>query len=162
MLTGTALGTDAESGQLRALLDDPAFHNLDRTLLPDSVAHAVTPVCTIRVFPDGERQMSGRGYAQAVAPLPLSPTLLARCSVVAIDPNLGQAATQAALDAAGAGCAVVAMDFEREPDVVRACRILVTSRERLLRQQEKGTRSIRSTWPGGWWKRAARPRQSSR
>jgi sugar/nucleoside kinase (ribokinase family) len=106
--------------------------------------------------------MSGPGYAQAVAPLPLSPTLLARCSVVAIDPNLGQAATQAALDAAGAGCAVVAMDFEREPDVVRACRILVASRERLLRQQEKRTRSIRSTWPGGWWKRAARPRESSR
>jgi hypothetical protein len=51
LLTGTALGTDAESGQLRALLDDPAFHNLDRTLLPDAWHTPSRPFARSAFFP---------------------------------------------------------------------------------------------------------------
>jgi sugar/nucleoside kinase (ribokinase family) len=130
-LTGTALGSDPEAATLRALLDDPAL-GLPRTLIPD-IAQAVTPVCTIRVFPNGEKQMSGRGFKDAVAPPALPAVLLAERPIVAIDPNLGQSAVQAALDAARAGCPVVAMDCEHEPQIVRACRILVTGREWLQR-----------------------------
>ncbi len=130
-LTGTALGSDPEADTLRALLDDPAV-GLPRTLIPD-IAGATTPVCTIRVFPDGEKRMSGRGFKNAVAPPPLASTLLAARPIVAVDPNLGRAAVQAALDAARAGCPVVAMDCEHEPEIVSACRLLVTSREWLQR-----------------------------
>ncbi len=133
-LTGTALGSDPEADQLRALLDDPNL-GLPRALVPD-VTDAVTPVCTIRVFPDGEKQMSGRGFKNAVAPPPLSPDLLTARPVVAVDPNLGRAAVQAALDAARAGCPVVAMDCEHEPEIVAACRILVTGREWLQRHYQ--------------------------
>lgn len=133
-LTGTALGSDPEADTLRALLDDPML-GLPRTLVPD-IAHAITPVCTIRVFPNGEKQMRGRGFKNAVAPPPLSPDLLAARPLVAVDPNLGQAAVQAALDAARAGCPVVAMDCEHEPRIVRTCRILVTSREWLQRHDK--------------------------
>lgn len=133
-LTGTALGSDPEADTLRALLDDPAL-GLPRTLIPD-IAHAVTPVCTIRVFPDGEKRMSGRGFKDAVAPPPLSPALLAARPIVTVDPNLGQAAFQAALDAARAGCPVVAMDCEHQTEVIRACRILVTGREWLQRHYQ--------------------------
>ena len=82
--------------------------------------------------------MSGRGFANAVAPPSPPPELLAARPLLAIDPNLGAAAVRVALDAARAGCAVVAMDFERVPDVVRASRVLVTSRERLLRTGIRG------------------------
>ena len=130
-LTGTALGADAEGDRLRTLLDDPRL-GLPRTLIPD-VPGAQTPVCTIRVFPDGERVMSGRGFAHAVAPPPLPPGLFAARPVFACDPNLGEPAVSACIAAADAGCPVVAMDFAHRPEVVRACRLLVTSRDVLAR-----------------------------
>lgn len=134
-LTGTALGSDPEADTLRALLDDPAV-GLPRTLIPD-IPHAVTPVCTIRVFPNGEKQMNGRGFTQAVAPSPLPADLLAARPIVAVDPNLGRAAVQFTLNAARAGCSIVAMDCEHEPAIVGACRILVSGREWLQRHHKR-------------------------
>ncbi|MBC8103792.1 MAG: carbohydrate kinase family protein [Cytophagales bacterium] len=131
LLTGTALGSDRESDRLRALLDDPVV-GLSRRRVPD-LPNAVTPVCTVRVFPDGERMMQGRGYRDALAPPPLPDTDFAACPVFAVDPNLGTPATEAALRAASRGCPVVAMDFQQVPEVVRAACLVQTSREGLAR-----------------------------
>jgi len=72
-----------------------------------------------------------------VAPSPVPPALLTTRPIVTVDPNLGQVAVQAALDAARAGCPVVAMDCEHHPQIVRACRILVTGREWLQRHYRR-------------------------
>ncbi len=131
-LTGTALGNDPEADPLRSLLDDAAL-GLPRTLVPD-MPGAVTPVCTVRVFPDGERKMGGRGFDRAVAPPPLPPSVLTARPLFAVDPNLRQPAVDAAVTAAQAGCPVVAMDFAHVPSVVGICRLLVTSRDVLRRE----------------------------
>ena len=55
LLTGTALGASPESDRLRQFLDDP-FVGLSRRRIPD-LPSAVTPVCTIRISPNGERVM---------------------------------------------------------------------------------------------------------
>ena len=136
LLTGTAIGRDPEGNRLRHLLDSSAL-GLPRTYIPDD-ANAVTPVCTVRVFPDGERHMSGRGFAEAVAPLPLPDSLLAARPLYTCDPNLGPPAVEAALNAAAAGCPVVAMDFAPIPQVVQVSRLLVTSREFLAKQGVPG------------------------
>jgi sugar/nucleoside kinase (ribokinase family) len=131
LLTGTAIGNDPESDRLRELLDTSPL-GLPRTYIPDDPA-AVTPVCTIRVFPDGERAMSGRGFREAVAPPPLPVSIFAHRPIYATCPNLGTAAVTECLRAAKAGCPVIAMDMDDLPEVVRVSRILVTSREMLNR-----------------------------
>jgi sugar/nucleoside kinase (ribokinase family) len=133
LLTGTALGSDAESDRLRHHLD---FHPLgvSRRYIPD-IPDAVTPVCTVSVFPDGERKMSGRGYAQAIAPPPLPKAVFSKRPIYVCDPNLGEAATEAALHAQRFGCLIIAMDYARTPEVVAISRILVTSREMLAKQK---------------------------
>jgi sugar/nucleoside kinase (ribokinase family) len=133
MLTGTAIGQEEEGERLRFLLDTHPL-GLPRTLIPDN-PDAVTPVCTVRVFPDGERSMNGRGFSQAVAPPPLEDSLLSSRPLWVCDPNLGQPAVTACLQAYEAGCPVIAMDFAAEPEVVRRSRILVTSAEFLQRRQ---------------------------
>jgi sugar/nucleoside kinase (ribokinase family) len=132
LLTGTAIGSDAESERLRDLLDNSPL-GLPRTFIPDD-PHAVTPVCTVRVFPDGERTMSGRGFQQAAAPPPLPDQLLTNCPIYATCPNLGTAAVEACLRAANAGCPIIAMDMEHLPEIVRVSRILVTSQETLRKR----------------------------
>jgi ribokinase len=83
--------------------------------------------------------MSGRGFAEAVAPPPLPASVLAARPIYACDPNLGLPAVESAVRAAEAGCPVVAMDFASVPEVVRVSRILVTSREFIARQGVPGT-----------------------
>lgn len=136
LLIGTTIGDDTESVLLRRLLD---FHPLGvpRDFIPDS-AEAVTPVCTVSVYPDGERKMNGRGYAQAIAPPPLPDAILQNRPVYVCDPNLRSPATEAALRAAAFGCPMVAMDFAAVPEVVAVSRILVTSREMLAKQGISG------------------------
>jgi len=115
-LAGTATGDDPEGARLRGFL---TVSGVDAP--PDLVPHrpdAVTPFCEIIVAADGERRMSGRGFAHAKAPeasavLPL----LALRPVFAVCPNLGAPAVEAALTAARAGCPVVAMDFAPEHPV---------------------------------------------
>lgn len=137
LLTGTAIGADAEGELLRILLDTHPL-GLPRAQVPDDPG-AVTPLCTIHVFPDGERKMNGRGFGQAVGPPPLPPKLLASRPLWVCDPNLGQPAIDAALSAAEAGCTLVAMDFAPVAEVVARSRILVTSVEMLSRQRIAGT-----------------------
>lgn len=129
LLTGTALGNEPEAGRLRELLDTHPL-GVSRAFVPE-IAHAITPVCTVRVFPDGERHMSGKGFSHAVSPPPLPDSVFATQPVFAVDPNLGTPAIQEALRAARFGCPVVAMDFDTCPDVVERSRIVVTSRETL-------------------------------
>lgn len=145
-LTGTAIGDDADGLRLRSLLAreaqlSPSLH----TGLVVRDPAAMTPACTIRVTPDGERYMSGKGFDRAVAP-PVEPLLdLLRRSpfrpIFAVDPNLRDAAVDAALAASHMGCPVVAMDFAHIPEVARAVRILVTSRDVLLRSRRLSTAS---------------------
>ena len=123
-LVGTAIGTDAEGERLRRLIDAAG---LSRAHIPDD-PHAVTPVCEIRIGQGGERQMQGRGFAQAVAP-PVPEALFAHMPIVAVDPNLGQSALQTALRAAECGCPVVAMDFAHVPEVVAVATLLQYSPE---------------------------------
>ncbi|WP_395144420.1 carbohydrate kinase family protein [Armatimonas sp.] len=127
-LVGTAIGRDPEGARLRELIEAAG---LSRAFIPDDPA-AVTPVCDIVVSPNGERTMSGRGFAQAIAP-PVPEALFARRPIVAVDPNLGIQATQTALAAAQAGCPLVAMDFAHQPDVVAVAEVLQCSLESLRR-----------------------------
>ncbi|MES2461735.1 MAG: carbohydrate kinase family protein [Armatimonadota bacterium] len=131
LLTGTALGPGADSDRLRRLLDDPSI-GLSRRHIPE-LPNAVTPVCTIRVTPDGERVMQGRGYAEAVAPPPLPESEFVNRPVFSACPNLGHAAVAESLRAASLGCRVVAMDFQQYPAVCRAAYLVQTSRESLTR-----------------------------
>lgn len=136
LLTGTAIGSEPEGNRLRDLLDThPLADGLPRRFIPHD-SSATTPVCTVRVFPDGERQMSGKGFAHAVAPPPLPPLLFRSRPLYVCDPNLGPSAVEAAVAAHDAGCRILAMDFAREKEVVRRSRILVTSVEMLQRQGE--------------------------
>lgn len=127
-LVGTAIGTDAEGERLRQLID---MAGLSRAHIPDDPS-AVTPVCEICIGQDGERQMQGRGFAQAVAP-PVPEALFAHKPVVAVDPNLGTSALQTALRAAALGCSVVAMDFAHVPEVAAVATLLQYSPESLRR-----------------------------
>ena len=127
-LVGTAIGHDPEGERLRTLIDAAG---LSRAYIPDS-ASAVTPVCEIRVAADGERHMQGRGFAQAVAPA-VPEALFAHQPIVAVDPNLGSSATQTAIQAASAGCRVVAMDFSHSSEVVAVATLLQESPESLRR-----------------------------
>jgi len=131
-LTGTALGSDPEADRLRHLLDTHPL-GVPREYVPN-LPEAVTPVCTVRVDVHGERHMSGRGFREAVAPTweSIEPLFVSR-PILTIDPNLGDAATETACRAASQGCPVVAMDFVHVPEVVRTCRILVTSQEWIAR-----------------------------
>lgn len=145
-LTGTAIGDDPEGRRLWALLDeddDPASAPYLSRRLVARVPAAVTPTCLIRVTPDGERFMNGKGFDRALAP-PLAPlrAVLRHRPVFAVDPNLGNPAIKAALAAAQAGCPVVAMDFAGVPEVVRVCRILVTSVEALARHKQADSLSV--------------------
>ena len=132
LLTGTALGGDAESDRLRHLLDTHPL-GLPRDFIPN-LADAVTPVCTVTVAPDGERTMRGRGYAQALAPPPLPDAILQNRPIYICDPNLGQPAIDAALRAAELCCPVIAMDFAASLSVASVSHIVVTSREMLAKQ----------------------------
>lgn len=127
-LVGTATGVDAEGLRLRQLMEE---EGLPLSGVPQD-ERAVTPCCDIRVFPDGERQMMGRGFAQAVAP-PLPRALYSGKPVVAVDPNLGESAREVARGAAAAGCPVVAMDFAHEPEIVALSQVLQVSVESLQR-----------------------------
>ena len=127
-LIGTATGTDAEGRRLRELMEAEGISQQGIPQAPD----AVTPCCEIRVFPDGERTMSGRGFAQAIAP-PLPEGLFHHQPLVAIDPNLGKSARAVALTAASRRCRVVAMDFAHDPDVVCVAQVLQISEESLRR-----------------------------
>lgn len=127
-LVGTALGADPEGHRLRMLLEAERAP----TQWISNEEHAVTPQCDIRVYPDGERTMSGRGFADAVAPA-VPRELLSFKPLVTLDPNLGSHARELALVAAAAGCAVVAMDFAHDPDVVRVAQVLQVSQESLRR-----------------------------
>lgn len=131
LLTGTALGADPEANRLRHLLDNHPL-GLPRDYIPDD-SSAVTPVCTIRVSPDGERAMRGRGFAQAVAPLPLPEEILAGRPVFAACPNLGDPAVTECLRAASFGCPVIAMDMAHLPAVAAQARIVVTSQDAFRR-----------------------------
>ena len=136
LLTGTAFGGDAESDRLRHLLDTHPL-GLPRDFVPD-LPHAVTPVCTISVAPNGERRMQGRGYAQAVAPPPLPDVILQTRPLYVCDPNLGPPAVVAAQRAAGFGCPILAMDFAPASEIIAFCRLAVTSREMLAKQRIGG------------------------
>lgn len=127
-LVGTCLGDDPEGDRLRARMDQAG---LSRQWVPNRPG-AVTPYCEIQVFPDGERRMSGKGFAQAVAP-PVPEALFATRPVVTIDPNLGEAARQTALRAHTVGCPVVAMDFAHDPEIVASATVLQVSGEALRR-----------------------------
>lgn len=127
-LVGTAIGRDPEGARLRELIEAAG---LSRAFIPND-PDAVTPVCDITVSSNGERTMSGRGFAQAIAP-PVPEALFARRPIVAVDPNLGPQATQTALAAAHAGCLLVAMDFAHQPDVVAVAEVLQCSLESLRR-----------------------------
>jgi ribokinase len=127
VLTGTALGPEPEADRLRTLLDTHPL-GLPRDHIPDD-PNAVTPSCTIRVFPDGERTMRGKGFAQAVAPAPLPDAVLSARPVFAACPNLGRPAVLETLRAASFGCPVVAMDMAHLPEVAAVARVVVTSRD---------------------------------
>ncbi|WP_395094740.1 carbohydrate kinase family protein [Armatimonas sp.] len=130
-LVGTAIGRDPEGVRLRDLIEATG---LSRAFIPDD-PDAVTPVCDIVVSPNGERTMSGRGFAQAIAP-PVPEALFTSRPIrpiVAVDPNLGLQATQTALAAAQAGCPLIAMDFAHQPDVVAVAEVLQCSLESLRR-----------------------------
>jgi sulfofructose kinase len=129
LLTGTAIGSDAEGDRLRSLLDTHPL-GLPRTFIPD-IPSAVTPVCWVKIAPDGERYMTGRGFRQAIAPSPLPEQVLANRPVFATDPNLGTPGVIEALRAARAGCPVVAMDLSHSSDIVAISRIVVESQERV-------------------------------
>ena len=131
LLAGTALGVSLESNRLRLLLHDPHF-GLPRRHIP-TLPTAVTPICTIRISPDGDRVMRGQGYAEAVAPPPLPDSVFAGRPIFAVDPNLREAAVSEALRAASFGCPMVAMDCQQHPDVCRAAYLVQTSRESLTR-----------------------------
>lgn len=135
LLAGTQRASDDEGISLGQLLNDPqtGLSRARRWELHGDTAATVTPCCNIRVTRDGERTMSGRGFGQAVAPPPLPDTILSQCSVFACDPNLGEPATRETLRAADFGCQIVAMDFFREPAIVRRAQILVTSPEAMRR-----------------------------
>ncbi|MDX1933082.1 MAG: carbohydrate kinase family protein [Capsulimonadales bacterium] len=145
LLTGTAIGADVEGDRLRQLLDHHPL-GLPRTFVPD-IPTATTPVCQVRVTPDGERYMSGRGFREAVAPPPLPEPVLATRPIFAVDPNLGEAAVLETVRAASFGCSIVAMDFGHREDIVALSRIVVESRERLLRQ---GRTDPPETLAAGW------------
>ena len=127
-LVGTAIGRDPEGDRLRTLIEAAG---LSRTYIPDD-PEALTPVCDIVVSPEGERHMSGRGFAQAIAP-PVPKALFVRRPIVAVDPNLRGSATQAAWAAAQAGCPLVAMDFAHQPEIVAVSTMLQCSSESLRR-----------------------------
>jgi sugar/nucleoside kinase (ribokinase family) len=130
VLTGTAIGGDPEGERLRALLDDPE-RGMPRSHVPDR-PDAVTPVCTISVFPDGERRMRGRGFDRAQPP-PLPTDLLASRPLVAWDPNLGAAALEMAHAAVAQGGSLIAMDAAHLPQIVGCSHIVLVSREALER-----------------------------
>ncbi|MBC8136982.1 MAG: carbohydrate kinase family protein [Fibrella sp.] len=139
-LTGTAIGDDAEGLRLRELLrNHPLAQGIDLSLVP-FVSGAVTPVCTVRVDEDGERFMSGRGFRE-VTPPELE-TILPRFAerpLFTVDPNLGNAAIEATLAAAKAGCPVVSMDCADIPEVLAVSDVAVTSREWITRAgRDKG------------------------
>jgi sugar/nucleoside kinase (ribokinase family) len=129
-LVGTTLGTDPEGVRLWQLLADTG---LSCEYVPVD-PRAVTPFCEITLAPDGERQMRGRGFAEAIAP-PLPLELLRTRPIVAVDPNLGEAAVAMARAALAAGCRLVAMDFFRPRDIVEQATLLQCSPESLRRFQ---------------------------
>ncbi|MBC7805783.1 MAG: carbohydrate kinase family protein [Akkermansiaceae bacterium] len=153
-LTGTAVGDDAEGLRLRELLQShPLAQGLDLSLLPH-VSGAVTPVCTVRVDANGERFMSGRGFAEATPPNleTILPTLVDR-PLFTVDPNLGKAAIEATLAAATAGCPIVSMDCAAIPEILAASQVAVTSHEWISRSAcgtsaEDGARRIARSGAG--------------
>lgn len=127
-LVGTSTGDDPEGRRLRERVQASGLSDRYIPYVPG----AVTPFCEITVAPDGERQMQGRGFAQAVPP-PLPTTLLSHRPLVAVDPNLGDAAVAMARAALDAGCPLILMDFFRPPEIVAAATLLQASPESLRR-----------------------------
>jgi sugar/nucleoside kinase (ribokinase family) len=134
ILTGTAVGDDAEGTQLRELLrSHPLAQGIDISLVP-FVPGAVTPVCTVRVDKNGERFMSGRGFKEVTAPelQTLLPQFADR-PLVTVDPNLGSFATELARFAARSGCFVLSMDCADVPAILDVSDVAVTSHEWVAR-----------------------------
>lgn len=127
-LVGTSTGDDPEGRRLRELIQ---ASGLSDRYIPHTPG-AITPFCEITVAPDGERQMRGRGFAQAVPP-PLPTALLSHQPLVAVDPNLGEAAIAMAIAALDAGCPLILMDFFRPGEIVAAATLLQVSPESLRR-----------------------------
>lgn len=131
VLAGTTIGADAAGEKLRALLAEPT-HCVPHWFASENKG-AETPVCTIRVFPNGERVMSGKGFARAGAPPPLEASMLQARPIFTADPHLGEAAANALRSAARARCPIVAMDWAHRHDLWNLFDVLVTSRERATR-----------------------------
>lgn len=127
-LVGTTIGTDPEGARLWQLLEQTKIEPRYLSQSPE----AVTPLCEITVAPDGERTMRGRGFDRALAPQPPA-TLFKKRPLVAVDPNLGAAATAFAKNALEFGCPLIAMDLFRPQDVVAQAQILQCSPESLRR-----------------------------
>ena len=133
-LTGTAIGDDAEGLRLQELLTNhPLAQGIDLNRVP-FVAGAVTPVCTVRVDEQGERFMSGRGFAEATPP-PLDSLVFRNESpfVFTVDPNLGYSAVEATQKAARAGCFIISMDCAEVPEILAVSEIAMTSAEWIRR-----------------------------
>ncbi len=109
LLVGNALGSGPEGERLAEMLREkglPAYA---------AAAGGTAPVCDVYVTPDAERTMFGRGFSR-MAPPPLPPYRAGEWFTA--EPNLGDAAREAARGALAAGMRVYLMDFIRDDDPV--------------------------------------------
>lgn len=123
-LLGNLIGDDEEGVLPRDLFARDA-PDIDLGLI--RTAHGgETPYCLCIATADGDRTMIGRGF-QGVETEPLDPALAREARVFTMDPNQYEAGLRACQVAAGAGMAILPMDYTREPEVNRASEIVVTS-----------------------------------
>ncbi len=124
LLAGTATGQDERGAQLRALFASQLPHfSLQHVA---SLPGARTPFCACIATPDGMRTMYGTGFEQMQCPQ-LDRTILQSARFFTMDPNAWQISLQTGLQAAEAGCQVIAMDFTSSAEMNRAGRAILTS-----------------------------------
>lgn len=118
LLTGNALGNDAEAETLRGLME---AKRLPYQPLPVSANEKrVAPVCDIYITPDGERTMFGRGFASSGEGLDLAALPLAAGEWFTAEPNMEVESRDAVRRAMEAGMKVYVMDFIRPDDPIQS------------------------------------------
>ncbi|CAN5644721.1 hypothetical protein BH11ARM2_BH11ARM2_11350 [soil metagenome] len=112
-LAGNGYGEGPEGEELQELV---LGHGLPEALLVDS-REGMTPVCDVYITPDGERTMFGRGFSTSTPAIPPQHLPYQPGQWFTAEPNMCNAAREAAKRAAEAGMKVYLMDFyaENEP-----------------------------------------------